>query len=139
MSTIVHPSLALDREALVRRYQSNRARSAELFGLFDPSAYLERPIPLRHPLEFYEGHIPAFTYNKLMRGGLHRDSIDAELERVFERGIDPSDTTDAKRHERQAWPERPRVQAFGAAIDASVIDALRSADLTDAASSPLLE
>jgi hypothetical protein len=133
------PPIDLDRTELRLRYLSNRNRSAELFALLDPSVYYERPIALRHPIVFYEGHLPAFSFNKLIREGLGGPVLDAELERLFERGIDPSTTADAKRHEREAWPERRRVQAFGAGCDAAVLQAFATADLQDAARSRLLE
>ena len=60
----------LDRATLRLRYLNNRNRSAELFALVDPSAYYDRPIPLRHPVVFYEGHLPAFSFNKLGRAAL---------------------------------------------------------------------
>jgi hypothetical protein len=127
----------LDRSALRMRYLNNRNRSAELFALVTPGAYEDRPIPLRHPVVFYEGHLPAFSFNKLVREALGGASIDADLERLFERGIDPSDSTDAARHARSSWPEKSRVQAFGALCDAAVLRALAKADLTDGAASPL--
>jgi formylglycine-generating enzyme required for sulfatase activity len=133
------PPTALDRASLRRRYLENRNRSAELFGLVDPSAYVERPIPLRHPIVFYAGHIPAFSFNKLCREALGAPSLDADLELLFERGIDPSDARDAARHERDAWPSKERVNAFGARCDAAVLAAFATADLTDASSSPMLE
>ena len=94
---------------------------------------------MRHPIVFYEGHIPAFSFNKLVREALSGASIDLELERLFERGIDPSDQSDAARHAREAWPRRERVAAFGAACDAAVLQAFAKANLTDPESSPLLE
>jgi formylglycine-generating enzyme required for sulfatase activity len=129
----------LDRTALRLRYLNNRNRSAELFALVAPAAYEDRPIPLRHPVVFYEGHLPAFSFNKLVREALGGASIDAELERLFERGIDPGDAGDAARHGRDSWPEKARVQAFGALCDAAVLQALAKADLTDVTASPLLE
>jgi formylglycine-generating enzyme required for sulfatase activity len=138
MITPVHP-IALDRTQLRLRYLSNRNRSAELFGLIDPSVYHERPIALRHPIVFYEGHLPAFSFNKLVREALGGPSLDPELERLFERGIDPASIADAQRHERAAWPERRRLRAFGAACDAAVLQAFANADLLDAAASPMLE
>lgn len=131
--------LSLDRALLRRRYLENRNRSAELFAIPMPSAYYERPIPLRHPVVFYEGHIPAFSFNKLVREALGGPSINTELERLFERGIDPATVNEASRHERCAWPDRTRVQSFGAACDAAVLHALAVADIEDAAASPLLE
>ncbi len=129
---------ALDREALRRWYLRNRNRSAELFATFVPEARLDRPIPLRHPLAFYEGHLPAFSYNKLIREALGGPSIDPELEVLFERGIDPGTTQDAARHERERWPGRAAVQAFGTNVDRAILQAIASAELTNGARSPML-
>jgi len=129
----------LDRSALRLRYLNNRNRTAEIFALVEPAAYYDRPIPLRHPVVFYEGHLPAFSYNKLVREALGGPSIDPDFERLFERGIDPSDSLDAARHERDSWPERAQVQAFGARVDAAILAAFAKADLTNAGASPLLE
>ena len=137
LSTSLTPQL--DRSALRLRYLGNRNRTAELFELVEPVAYYDRPIDLRHPIVFYEGHIPAFSFNKLVREALHGAAIDPELERLFERGIDPSDVTTAARHARDTWPQRERVQRFASACDAAVLQAFAKADLTNADVSPLLE
>jgi gamma-glutamyl hercynylcysteine S-oxide synthase len=80
--------VALDRPALVAWYQRNRARSRALFDLLAGDAYYSRPIALRHPIVFYEGHLPGFSFNTLLKKGLGRPSIDARLEALFARGID---------------------------------------------------
>ena len=121
------------------RFLNNRNRTADLLAIPEPSAYYTRPILLRHPIVFYEGHIPAFTYNKLLREALGAPSLDAEFEKLFERGIDPAGSSEALMHERGSWPERARVRAFGAAVSAATLAALARADLTDGAASPLLE
>lgn len=138
MLTPLRPA-PLDRTELRLRYLSNRNRSAELFALVDPSVYYDRPIPLRNPVVFYEGHLPAFSLNKLVREALGGPSIDREFERIFERGIDPATVTDAERLARAGWPDRRQVQAFGASCDAAVLQAIAGADLQDALASPLLE
>ena len=138
MLTPLRP-VPLDRTELRLRYLSNRNRSAELFALVAPAVYYDRPIPLRNPIVFYEGHLPAFSFNKLVREALGGPSIDAEFERMFERGIDPPTVSDANRLAREGWPERRVVRAFGASCDAAVLQALAGADLLDAAASPLLE
>jgi formylglycine-generating enzyme required for sulfatase activity len=135
---IREPARCLDRTELRLRYLHNRNRSAELFALVEPSAYAARPIPLRLPVAFYEGHLPAFSYNKVVREALGGPSIDPVLERLFERGIDPSDEHEAARHGRDPWPDKARVQAFGARCDAAVLQAFARADLTDASASPML-
>jgi hypothetical protein len=81
---------SIDRDRLVARYRRNRARSHLLFDLLaDEEAYYSQPIPLRHPFVFYEGHIPAFSFNTLVKAALGGASIDPELEGLFARGIDP--------------------------------------------------
>ena len=131
--------LTLDREALRLRYLANRNRSAELFGLVHPAAYYDRPIALRYPIVFYEGHLPGFSFNKLVREALGGPSLDPAFERLFERGIDPADLSDAARHERGSWPERARVSEFAAACDAGFSRRSATGNLTDAAASPMLE
>ena len=44
------------------RYSRNRARTRALFDLVSEEAYYCRPIDLRHPIVFYEGHLPAFRF-----------------------------------------------------------------------------
>ncbi len=47
----------LDRRAAIDRYRAGRRRTAEVFGMLAPEAYHERPIALRNPIVFYEGHL----------------------------------------------------------------------------------
>jgi gamma-glutamyl hercynylcysteine S-oxide synthase len=122
---------ALDRTHLVEWYRANRRRSSELFALIDDRVFYERPIPLRHPFAFYEGHLPAFSFLTLNERGLGEAPVDAALERLFERGIDPASAEDARRHDRADWPSRQAVAAFAAACDRQVIDALLNARIDD--------
>ena len=89
------PSLTIDRSSVVEWYQRNRARTRAIFDLIDPSAYYSRPIALRNPIVFYEGHLPAFSVISFLRRGLGRPPVDARLEKLFERGIDPDSTESA--------------------------------------------
>src|SRR6188472_4817560 len=84
---------ALDRAALADWYRRNRQRSRQLFDIVRPDAYYAQPISLRHPIVFYEGHLPAFSLNTLVKKGLGRPGIDEPLERLFARGIDPDEAT----------------------------------------------
>src|SRR5262245_15177672 len=70
-------------------YSRNRARTRALFDLVADEAYYSRPIDLRHPIVFYEGHLPAFSFNTLVKRALLGPSIDPQLEAIFARGIDP--------------------------------------------------
>lgn len=145
MGTAIHTRDAaarIDREWLTAWYGRNRQRSAELFDLLaDERTYYSQPIALRHPIVFYEGHLPAFSFNTLVKRALGGASIDATLEALFARGIDPAD---AQPHasdpdvNRQQWPSRETVRAFGREADARVLDALARADL-DRPGHPLLD
>ena len=94
-------------------------------------AFYDRPIPLRHPFAFYEGHIPAFSFLTLNERGLGETPIDAHLEKLFERGIDPGSIDEARRHNRDDWPDRARVAAFAAECDERVERALESSRIDD--------
>jgi formylglycine-generating enzyme required for sulfatase activity len=132
MDTLASPRVALDREFLADRYRRNRARSAHLFGLVGPQAYTERPIPLRHPFVFYEGHLPAFSFLTLNERALQQEPVDARLEKLFERGIDPATLDIAGRQARADWPSKPDVAAFGNACDERVYEAIAQSHLSDA-------
>ncbi len=118
---------ACGREAFLAWYAENRRRSERIFDLVVPQAHLSRPIPLRHPIVFYEGHLPAFSYITLVRKALGGPPIDAGLERLFQRGIDPADTAGAQRSQPAAWPPRDRIRGAAAHWDAAVTQALATA------------
>jgi hypothetical protein len=115
--------------APVAAYHRNRQRSRALFDLLAEDVYYSQPIDLRHPIVFYEGHLPAFSFNTLVKRALGRPSIDAGLERLFARGIDPSEAQHPERDARGVWPSRSEVQAFGEEADRQVLDALAGDDL----------
>lgn len=131
------------RADLVAWYQRNRQRSRELFELLvDDEAYYSQPIGLRHPIVFYEGHLPAFSFNTLVKTALGSPSIDPQLEALFARGIDPDERAagadDAEERRRAAWPDRDVVRGFVREADARVLEALAQADL-EIPGDPLLD
>lgn len=125
---------SIDRAGLLAAYDANRRRTRALFDAVE-EAYLERPIPLRHPIVFYEGHIPAFAVNTLLKRGLGRPGIREDFETLFARGIDPEDV-----HAMAAappWPTRAEVLAYAEAADEAVRQALAREPL-DREDRPLL-
>ncbi|HVS33161.1 MAG TPA: DinB family protein, partial [Thermoanaerobaculia bacterium] len=121
-----HPAYprGVDHDELIRWYRRNRARTASLLEIPAPDAYEVRPIELRNPIVFYEGHIPAFAVNTLVKRTLGR-GIDEKLERLFERGIDPSSTSEVR---ETTWPDRETVKRYAAAADRLVEAALAEGD-----------
>src|SRR6185295_8828533 len=128
----------IDRDALVSWYRRNRERSRVLFNLLDEQTYYSKPISLRHPIVFYEGHLPGFSFNTLVKRALGHGSIDPRLESLFARGIDPSGEADAAGRPELQWPARDEVRAFADEADRQVLDVLTHADL-DRPGDPLLD
>jgi ergothioneine biosynthesis protein EgtB len=126
----------VDRAAFQAWYRRNRDRSRQIFDLLTADAYYEQPIALRHPIVFYEGHLPAFSFNTLVKRGLGGSSIDERLERLFARGIDPADADTPAN--ATAWPDRATVRAFADEADRRVSEALARDDL-DRPGDPLLD
>jgi iron(II)-dependent oxidoreductase len=121
---------ALDRQALVDWYRENRRRSRGLFDLIAPAAYYTRPIALRNPIVFYEGHLPAFSVIAFLKRGLGLPGVDPAMERLFERGIDPDSVDSAvpRSGASTVWPPRDEVLDYGARADAAIVDALQHAE-----------
>jgi gamma-glutamyl hercynylcysteine S-oxide synthase len=119
----------LDRQAILDRFSRMRARTRALFDLIDPDVYYERPISVRNPVVFYEGHLPAFAVNTLIKKALGRPGIDEQLERIFARGIDPESEADATPRGNPAWPSRQAVREYAEAADHLIADAIAAADL----------
>jgi len=117
---------AVDRTTLIDWYRLNRERSAALFEMIDPDAYYTRPISLRNPIVFYEGHLPSFSVLAFLRRGLGRPSVDAPLEKLFERGIDPDSEAGAvpRSGASTVWPSRSDVVAFARVCDEAMIEAI---------------
>src|SRR4029078_4290693 len=62
-----------------------RKRTDELFAVLVPGAIYDRPIPERHRIIFYLGHLEAFDWNQIARV----PSARPEFDKLFEFGIDP--------------------------------------------------
>lgn len=129
---------SIERHDLLNFYRENRARTEQLFSLITEDAYYERPIALRNPIVFYEGHLPAFAVNTLIKHGLGGPGVDRELEVLFARGIDPENEASAKKHPRDLWPSRQAVRAYASAADERIVDAIERAELGPRAFQALL-
>lgn len=121
-------TIPIGTRAATEWYRRNRERTEAIFDLIVPDAYYTRPIALRNPIVFYEGHLPAFSVIAFLRRGLGLPPVDARLEKLFERGIDPDSAEGAVPRSGAAtvWPSRDEVRAFGRACDEAVIRAMES-------------
>ena len=93
-----------------------RAGTDALFGLVRPEALYERPVPERHRIIFYFGHLEAFDWNLISQAAAV-PSFQPEFDQLFAFGIDPK-PGQLPQDKRSDWPgdiRGPTVQpyAFG--------------------------
>jgi formylglycine-generating enzyme required for sulfatase activity len=118
------------RDRLIDWYRGGRKITRQLFTIPVAEAYFDRPIRLRNPIVFYEGHIPAFAVNTLIKLALKRDGIDSAFETLFARGIDP-ESEEAAKTPTDFWPARGDIQAYGRDADDLIVRALCDGPIDD--------
>ena len=136
MSSIAVPS-GIDRDEAIARYRQNRARTAQLFDLLTDDAYYAQPISLRHPIVFYEGHLPGVQPEHVRQEGA-RTPRHRRIARAAVRTRHRSRRADgaaAARRRRGRIAAGARVRRRGRSL---VLDALATADL-DVPGHPLLD
>jgi iron(II)-dependent oxidoreductase len=73
---------------LLSRLEEARTRTDELFKVLAPNSFYDRPVPERHRLIFYLGHLEAFDWN-LLGPVLGLAPVNQTLNQLFAFGIDP--------------------------------------------------
>ncbi|MBZ5632579.1 MAG: SUMF1/EgtB/PvdO family nonheme iron enzyme [Acidobacteriia bacterium] len=106
--------------SLLDRLDRARAQTDKLFEIVRPDSLYDRPIPERHRIVFYIGHLEAFDWN-LLRSESSLRPFDADLDRLFAFGIDPVDGGLPSDHPSD-WPVLEQVRRYGARVR----DALQS-------------
>jgi gamma-glutamyl hercynylcysteine S-oxide synthase len=84
---VAQESIAVHR--LLDRLSDARRRSDEVFSVVRADSLYERPIPERHRIIFYVGHLEAFDWNLLLKYAFGTKSFDLDLNQLFAFGIDP--------------------------------------------------
>jgi len=118
-------------ESLLHRLGDARHKSDALFEIVRPEALYDRPIPERHRIVFYIGHLEAFDWNLLHENVFGLSSFHPEFDRLFAFGIDPVGgglPTD----EASDWPSLDRVREYVRKIRASLDGKLQAATAADA-------
>ena len=96
---------------LLARLQQARAETDRLFLQVKPEFLYERPIPERHRIVFYVGHLEAFDWNLLRERVLGRTSFHSEFDNVFAFGIDPVDG-ELPSDRPSDWPSLAQVRDY---------------------------
>src|ERR1035437_5196884 len=77
------------RHELIEQLAGARQRTDDLFAIVSPDSLYERPIPERHRIIFYIGHLEAFDWNLFHDRVWRVKSFHPEFDRLFAFGIDP--------------------------------------------------
>jgi ergothioneine biosynthesis protein EgtB len=120
------------RHDLSQRIAEARRRSDALFNLVDARALYDRPIPERHRIIFYVGHLEAFDWNLLHENVFGLKSFHPEFDRLFAFGIDPVGgglPSDQPSH----WPSLEAVHDYVNTIRAALDEKLEDAILRSSA------
>ncbi|MGC1169220.1 MAG: DinB family protein, partial [Candidatus Acidiferrales bacterium] len=120
--TASHAVMKLEPSLLVR-LQEARERTDALFALLPPNTFYDRPIPERHRLIFYLGHLEAFDRN-LLSGALGIESENSTLDKLFAFGIDPvGGGLPADRP--SDWPSLAQVEQYSRGVRSKLDQRLR--------------
>lgn len=118
-------------QVLLERMLDARRESDALFAVVRPSALYERPIPERHRIIFYIGHLEAFDWNLLHENALGLKSFHPEFDRLFAFGIDPVEGQ-LPSDQPSDWPAmetvRDYVRRIREALDEKLSDAVLDSD-----------
>jgi ergothioneine biosynthesis protein EgtB len=96
-----------------------------------PEAIRMRPIPERHRIIFYIGHLEAFDWNMIGAWAFGMPSFNSEFDRLFAFGIDPVDGKLPQ--DRPAdWPSLDHIALYCERIRTTIDKTLEKADLTPA-------
>ena len=109
---------------LPARMTAARERSDELFRLVRPDSLYERPIPERHRIIFYLGHLEAFDWNLLQPRLAGLKSFDPAFDRLFAFGIDPVNGG-LPCDQPSDWPSQQQVQLYNQRVRTELDDAIR--------------
>lgn len=91
-----------------------------------PDSLYERPIPERHRLIFYPGHLEAFDWNQIGQGALGLASFNAEFDRLFAFGIDPP-MGQLPADKASDWPAVAEIQGYNKRVRQALDDVLDQA------------
>jgi len=109
-----------------------RKQTDKLFALVRPDSLYERPIPERHRIVFYIGHLEAFDWNLLRPQMPNVKPFDERLDRLFAFGIDPVDGG-LPQDGPQDWPELDEVLRYCRRAREAVDDAEHEPELVHTA------
>jgi len=118
-------------DQLLLRLAESRSVTDELFQIVREDALYDRPIPERHRIVFYIGHLEAFDWNLIAGHALGLGAAHKELDRLFAFGIDPVDGG-LPQDQPSDWPRLSEIGAYNLRVRAEIDDILKIDSQTSA-------
>jgi iron(II)-dependent oxidoreductase len=112
--------------SLLKRLAEARALSDEIFSIPVGEALYDRPIPERHRIIFYLGHLEAFDWNLLNGRLFDIPAFAPALDKLFAFGIDPVDGG-LPSDQPNDWPARTEVEAYNRQLREALDERLAAA------------
>jgi len=99
------------RHSLHTRVAEARSRTDEVFTIVRDEAMYDRPVPERHRIIFYLGHVEAFDWNLLAERAFGLRSFHPSFDKLFAFGIDPIGSG-LPMDKPADWPAREEIQEY---------------------------
>ncbi|HET9177609.1 MAG TPA: SUMF1/EgtB/PvdO family nonheme iron enzyme [Terriglobia bacterium] len=115
---------------LLARLAEARSATDKLFEIPLPDAIYDRPIPERHRIVFYVGHIEAFDWNLLGSYGYGLKAFHPEFDRLFAFGIDPVGGG-LPNDQPSDWPSLEEVHEYNSRVRQELDSRLKNERLMD--------
>lgn len=115
---------------LLVRLAEARSATDKLFEIPLPEALYDRPIPERHRIVFYVGHIEAFDWNLLGSYAYGLKAFHPEFDKLFAFGIDPVDGG-LPSDQAADWPSLDEVHQYNSRVRQELDSRLKNESLTD--------
>ena len=120
--TSLTPSSRAGAEPL-RALAAARANTDALFAMIRSDSLYERPIPERHRIIFYVGHLEAFDWNLAGRYALDLPALHPSFDKLFSFGIDPPPGR-LPEDVPADWPRLDEVHSYNCRVRAVLDDKL---------------
>ena len=104
-------AVQLDTRQLLRRLAEARSITDDLFRIVRAEALYDRPIPERHRIVFYIGHLEAFDWNLIAGQALGLGPVHKGFDHLFAFGIDPVGGG-LPRDKASDWPQISEINAY---------------------------
>jgi ergothioneine biosynthesis protein EgtB len=112
-------------DVLLSRLAASRSVTDDLFRIVRADALYDRPIPERHRIVFYIGHLEAFDWNLIAVQACGLEPLHSEFDRLFAFGIDPIDGG-LPQDKPSDWPRLAEIEAYNLRLRDKLDETLES-------------